>query len=73
MPTVEEMAHMSPMCSIIVAREIGRMAMMAETTRPQFGSWNTWKAVFCHWNGTPIQAASFTALKSQRPKQAATM
>ena len=63
---------MSPMCSIMVAREIGMMAMMAAMTRLQLGLLNTWNAVFSHLTGRPIQAASLTALKSQRPKQAAT-
>ena len=56
----------------MVAREMGTMAMMALTTRPQLGLVNTWKAVSSQRNGTPTQAASFRALKSHRPKQAAT-
>ena len=72
MPVVEEIAHMSPICSIMVAREMGTIAMIALSTRPQLGLANTWKAVFSHWKGRPTQAASFTAEKSQIPKQAAT-
>ena len=56
----------------MVAMEMGTMAMTALRMRPQLGFWNTWKAVFSHWKGTPTQAASFTAVKSHRPKQAAT-
>ena len=73
MPVVEEIAHMSPICSIMVAREMGMMAMMAAMIRLQLGLLNTAMAVFSHLTGRPIQAASLTALKSHRPKQAATI
>ena len=64
---------MSPICSIMVASEIGRMAIMAATTRLQSGFLKTAKAVFSIWKGRPIQAASFTPLQSTSPKQAAAM
>ena len=56
----------------MVASEMGRMAMMADTIRPQLGFLNTATAVSSILNGRPIQAASFTPEKSHRPKQAAT-
>ena len=62
---------MSPMCSIIVASEMGTMVMMAVTTRPQSGFLNTAKAVFSQLKGIPIHLAAWTPLKSTWPKQAA--
>ena len=71
-PTVDDMAHMSPICSTIVARAMGMMVMMAETRSPQSGLAKTAKAVSFMWNGTPIHAASRTAVKSTCPHRAAT-
>ena len=62
---------MSPICSIMVASEIGTMVMMAVTTRPQSGLLNTAKAVFSQLKGIPTHFAACTPLKSTWPKQAA--
>ena len=71
-PTVEEMAHMSPMCSTMVASAMGIMMAMEETSMPPSQPLNRENTVSFHWKGMPIQAASFTAVKSTRPKMAAT-
>ena len=63
-PTVDEIAHISPMCSTIVASEIGTIVSIADSTSPQFGSLNTAKAVFSILKGRPIQAACLTGSKS---------
>ena len=71
--TVEEMAHMSPMCSMMVARAMGIIMAMAEASRlpftPSVAKENT---VSFSWKGRPTQAASFTGVKSTRPHTAAT-
>ena len=58
-PTVEEIAEMSPMCSTIVAREIGTIVMIAVIRRlvsrlPLVKILNT---VSLYWKGQPIHAA----------------
>ena len=67
------MAHMSPICSTIVASEIGRMVIMAVIMRLQSGDLKTAIAVFCIRKGRPNHAASLTGVKSTLPRQQASM
>ena len=66
-PTVEEMAHISPMCSMMVAMAIGMMAMMVETRNVVSTLSKTASAVCSLLKGSPIQAASSSAAKSTSP------
>ena len=70
-PTVEEMAQMSPMCSIIVANAMGMMAMTAVTSRFMSQLPIREKTVFSIFTGRPIHAALATPEKSTRPVMAA--
>ena len=70
---VPPMAEMSPTCSIIVAKAIGTIMMIEETSRPvsTLPEPRRPNTVFCIWTGRPIQAASLTPLKSTLPVTAA--
>ena len=68
LPTVEEMALMSPMCSMIVARAIGTIAMIALQICAPFEK-STPRIVCALWTGKPIQSALATAAKSTLPRQ----
>ena len=74
LPTVEEIAEMSPICSIIVAKAIGTMVITEVISReesrlPSVKSENT---VRPYSIGRPNQAASATGAKSMKPAIAAT-
>ena len=71
---VPPMAEMSPTCSIIVAKAIGTIMMIEETSRPvlTLPEEKRPKTVFCMATGRPIQAASLTPEKSTLPVIAAT-
>ena len=71
LPTVDEMAHISPICSMIVATAIGTMAMMVEMRNEVSRLSITAKTVCSRLNGKPIQAASSSAAKSTSPITAA--
>ena len=61
--TVEEMAQISPMCSTMVAREMGAMVIMAVSSIPLSKSLPKMeKAVLPQITGRPIQSASATVL-----------
>ncbi len=68
------MAEMSPTCSIMVAKAIGTIMTIEETSRPvsTLPEAKRPKTVSCALTGRPIQAASFTPEKSTWPKMAAT-
>ena len=70
-PTVEEIAQISPMCSIMVANAMGMMAMMAVTSRFASQLPMREKTVFSIFTGRPIHAALATPEKSTRPVTAA--
>ena len=62
LPTVEEMAQMSPTCSIMVAREMGMMVIMEVTSRlPSKSLPKMDRAVLFQTTGRPIQSASPTS------------
>ena len=72
--TVEEMAHMSPMCSIMVASAMGIMQMMEEISMEPLVLPISEKAVFSQAKGRAIHFASAmacTLLGSSCPKMAA--
>ena len=65
---VELMAELSPMCSIMVARAIGMMVMMAVSAIPELKPGpNRENTVFSHSTGRPIHAALSTPEKSTTP------
>ena len=70
-PTVEEMAQMSPMCSIMVANAMGMIAMIAVTSRLTSQLPMREKTVFSNLTGRPIHAALATPEKSTWPSSAA--
>ena len=70
-PTVLCMAHMSPMCSMIVAKAMGKMAMIDVTMRSKLGSFATERAVRSMSMGRPTHAASLSLEKSTSPMAAA--
>ena len=70
---VPPMALMSPMCSIMVLRAMGRMEMMAVRIRPPSAPPpNRENTVRSPWTGRPNQGAEATPLKSTLPVAAAT-
>ena len=71
LPTVLWIAHMSPMCSMIVAKAIGKMAMIDVTIRSKLGSFITEIAVRSISIGRPIHATSLSLEKSTSPIAAA--
>ena len=58
-PTVEEIAEISPICSTIVAREIGTIVTIAVTRRPvsRLPPEKMEKTVSSYLKGSPIHAA----------------
>ena len=56
-PTVELMAHMSPMCSTMVASAIGTMVVMAVISSAGSALPNRENMVFSNCTGRPIHAA----------------
>ena len=70
-PTVEEIAQMSPMCSIIVAKAMGMMAMIAVTSRLVSQLPMREKTVFSTLTVSPIHGAAATPEKSTWPSSAA--
>ena len=70
-PTVEDMAETSPICSTIVASAMGMIVITEVISRDASPSDSAQKAVWFQWMGSPIQPASFTAVKSTRPMTAA--
>ena len=62
--TVEEMAHISPMCSIMVASAMGIIMAMAEASREVSTLPARLNTVSDQVKGRPIQAASATGVKS---------
>ena len=57
MPTVEEIADISPICSIIVASEIGTIATIALIIREVCDQSTPPKIVLCHLIGKPNHGA----------------
>ena len=66
-PTVEEMAHISPICSMMVAMAMGMMAMIVEMRKVVSRLSKTANAVCSLLNGNPIHAASLKDEKSTSP------
>ena len=64
LPTVEEIADISPMCSIIVASAIGATVMMQVASSAPSQLPKSENVVSFHWKGRPSQAASCTGVKS---------
>ena len=73
-PTVEEIADMSPICSIIVAKEIGRIVITDVSSRPRSACPLARRpnTVSFQMTGEPIHAAFATGAKSTLPVSAAT-
>ena len=67
LPTVEEMAHISPICSMMVAMAIGMIAIIVEIRNVVSRLSNTASAVCSLLNGSPIHAASLSDEKSTSP------
>ena len=65
------MAHISPICSIIVAKAMGKIAIMEVIIRSKLGSFITTIAVRSILMGNPIHAASLSCVKSTSPIVAA--
>ena len=70
LPTVEEIALMSPMCSMIVASAIGTIAMIALQIWPPFEK-STPRTVISRRTGKPIQSSPAILEKSTSPRQQA--
>ena len=73
LPTVLCMAHMSPICSMMVAKAMGKMPITAVMSRCQSGFCATAHTVRLRSTGRPIQAASESFEKSTSPITAASM
>ena len=71
LPTVELMASMSPICSMMVAKAIGMMARMEESISVLLPSSKTARTVRSLLMGKPTHAASLTGVKSTSPISAA--
>ena len=71
LPTVELMASISPICSIIVAKAIGIMARMVDSISDVLPCSNTAHIVRSFSIGKPTHAASPSGAKSTSPMQAA--
>ena len=67
LPTVELMASMSPMCSMMVAKAIGMIARMVESISVVLPSSNTARIVRSLLIGKPTHAASPRGVKSTSP------
>lgn len=65
------MAHISPICSIIVAKAIGKIAIIEVKIRSKLGSFITENVVRSISTGQPIHAASPSLVKSTSPIAAA--